>query len=201
MGIDTAYQTQYRDEYIAAYEARQTLLRETVVTDSEVKGNQAIFLVAGTGGASAVSRGANGLIPARSDDQAQNTVVLAEWHDLVRKTGFNIFASQGNQKQIMQQTSMAVMNRKIDDQIITVANTGTVTVGSASTVPTVSLFQNARVKLSNASVPWDSNITLLAQPSFIAFLEQAPEFSNADYVTVKPFAGAEGESPNWRDMP
>jgi hypothetical protein len=200
MGIDTAYQTQYRDEFIAAFEARQTLLRETVTTDSEVKGNQAVFLVAGSGGASATTRGANGLIQARSDDNAQNTVTLQEWHDLVRKTGFNIFASQGNQRQIMQQTSMAVMNRKVDDQIITVLNTGTVTVGAAGATPTVSLFQNGRVKLSNASVPWDSNITFLCQPSYIAFLEQAPEFNNAQYVDVKPYAGSD-QNASWRDKP
>ena len=198
--VDIAYQTQYRDEFIAAFEARSTLLRDTVTTEAVIKGNQAVFLVVGSGGATAVTRGANGLIPARNDDNAQNTVTLGEWHDLVRKTGFNIFASQGNQRQIMQMTSMGVMNRKIDDQIITVLNTGTVTVGAASAVPTVSLFQNARVKLSNASVPWDSNITLLAQPSFLAFLEQAPEFSSADYVEVRPWAGS-GQNPSWRDQP
>lgn len=198
--LDIAYQTQYRDEYIAAFEAKQTLLRETVTTEAVIKGQQAVFLVAGSGGEAAKTRGVNGLIPARGDDETQNTVILGEFHDLVRKTAFNIFASQGNQRQMMQNTSMAVMNRKIDDQIITVLNTGTVTVGAASAVPTVSLFQNARVKLSNASVPWDSNITLLAQPSFIAFLEQAPEFSSADYVTVKPFDGS-NEQANWRDMP
>lgn len=198
--IDTAYQTQYRDEFIAAFEQNATLLRETVTTEATLKGNQAVFLVAGSGGAAAVSRGANGLIPARSDDNVQNTVLLQEWHDLVRKTGFNIFASQGNQRQIMQKTSMAVMNRKIDDQIITILNTGTVTVGAAGAVPTVSLFQNARVKLSNASVPWDSNISLVCQPSFLAFLEQAPEFANADYVEVRPYAGGDS-NPSWRDKP
>lgn len=198
--VDTAYQVQYRDEYIAAFEARATLLRETVTTEAVIKGNQAVFLVAGSGGASAVTRGANGLIPARNDDNTQNTVTLGEWHDLVRKTGFNIFASQGNQRQIMQQTSMAVMNRKIDDQIITVLNTGTVTVGAAGSVPTVSLFQNARVKLSNASVPWDSNISFVCQPSVLAFLEQAPEFSNAEYVEVRPYAGSD-QNPSWRDKP
>lgn len=198
--VDTAYQTQYRDEYIAAFEQRQSLLRETVTTEAVIKGNQAVFLVAGSGGAEAVTRGANGLIPARNDDNTQNTVTLREWHDLVRKTGFNIFASQGNQRQIMQETSMAVMNRKIDSQIITQLNTGTVTIGAAGATPTVSLFQNGRVKLSNASVPWDSNITLLAQPSFLAFLEQAPEFSNAEYVEVKPYAGGD-QNPSWRDKP
>lgn len=198
--VDTPYQTQYRDEFIAAFEQRQTLLRDTVTTEAVIKGNQAVFLVAGSGGATAVTRGANGLIPARNDDNTQNTVTLGEWHDLVRKTGFNIFASQGNQRQIMQQTTMAVMNRKTDDQIITVLNTGTVTVGSAGEVPTVSLFQNGRVKLSNASVPWDSNITFLCQPSYLAFLEQAPEFSSADYVDVRPMTGGQN-NPSWRDKP
>lgn len=179
---------------------RQTLLRETVTTEAVIKGNQAVFLVAGSGGASAVTRGANGLIPARNDDNTQNTVTLGEWHDLVRKTGFNIFASQGNQRQIMQQTSMAVMNRKIDDQVITILNTGTVTVGAAGATPTVSLFQNGRVKLSNAAVPWDSNITFTCQPSYLAFLEQAPEFSNAEYVDVKPYTGGD-QNPSWRDKP
>ena len=198
--VDTAYQTQYRDEFIAAFEQRVSLLRDTVTTEAVIKGNQAVFLVAGSGGATAVTRGANGLIAARSDDLTQNTVLMGEWHDLVRKTGFNIFASQGNQRQIMQQTTMAVINRKIDDQIVTVLNTGTVTVGAASATPTVSLFQNARVKLSNASVPWDSNITLLCQPSVIAFLEQAPEFSNAEYVEVRPFSGSD-QNASWQDKP
>lgn len=197
---DTAYQVQYRDEFIAAFEQRQSILRVTVTTEAVIKGNQAVFLVAGSGGAVAVTRGANGLIPARNDDLNQNTVTLQEWHDLVRKTGFNIFASQGNQRQIMQMTSMAVVNRKIDSQIIDVLNTGTVTVGAASATPTVSLFQNGRVKLSNASVPWDSNICFLCQPSFLAFLEQAPEFANAEYVDIRPYATGDS-NPSWQDKP
>jgi hypothetical protein len=122
---------------------------------------------------------------------------LQEWHDLARKTSFNIFASQGNQRSIMQMTTMAVLNRKIDDLIITELNTGTVTVGGGAT-PTVSMFQNCRVKLSNASVPWDSNITLLCQPSFIAYLEQAPEFANAQYIDLRPYAG---DTASWQDKP
>lgn len=95
---------------------------------------------------------------------------------------------------------MGVINRKIDDQIITVANAGTVAIGSAATLPSVALFQNGRVKLSNASVPWDSNITLLCQPSFLSYLEEAPEFSSADYVDIRPYAGTES-NPSWRDKP
>jgi hypothetical protein len=195
---DTAFQIQYRQEFIAAFEQHQSLLRDTVTTEAVIKGNQAVFLVAGSGGASAVSRGLNGRIPARNDSNTQNTATLQEWHDLVRKTGFNIFASQGNQRSIMQMSTMAVLNRKIDDLIVTQLNTGTVTVGATGTIPGPSLFQNGRVKLANASVPWDSNITLLCQPSFLAYLEQATEFNNAQVVDVKPYAG---ETASWRDKP
>jgi len=195
---DTAYQTQYRQEFIAGFEQRQSILRETVTTEAVFKGNQAVFLVADSGDAEAVKRGVNGLIPARADDNTQNTATLEDWNDLVRKTNFNVFASQGNQRQIMQQTTMGVVNRKIDQTIITTANTGTVTVGTSSTIPSVSTFQHARVKLSNASVPWDSNITLLCQPSFLAYLEQAPEFANAEYINLRPYAG---QDPSWRDKP
>lgn len=195
---DTAFQTQYRQEFIQAFEQHSSLLRETVTTEAVIKGNQAVFLVAGSGDSDAVTRGVDGRIPARADDNQQNTATLREWHDLVRKTGFNVFASQGNQRAIMQMTTMAVLNRKIDELIITELATGTVTIGSAATLPSVSLFQNGRVKLSNASVPWDSNITLLCQPAFLAYLEQAPEFANANYVDVKPYAGNE---PSWKDKP
>lgn len=196
--VDIVFQTQYRDEFIAGFEQHQTLLRDTVTTEAVIKGNQAVFLVSDSGDAEATTRGNNGLIPARSDNQTQNTATLTEEHDLVRKTGFNVFASQGNQRAIMQMTTMAVINRKIDSQITTVLNTGTVTIGSSSTIPSVSLFQNGRVKLSNASVPWDSNITLLCQPAFLAYLEQAPEFSSADYISMRPYAG---DDPSWRDQP
>lgn len=195
---DTAFQIQYRQEFIHGFEQKQSLLRDTVTTEAVIKGNQATFLVADSGSAEAVTRGNNGLIPARSDNLTQNTATLSEQHDLVRKTGFNVFASQGNQRQIMQATTMAVVNRKIDDQITTTLNTGTVTDGSSTTLPSVDLFQSGRVKLSNASVPWDSNITLLCQPAFLAYLEQATEFASADYVNLRTYAG---ETPSWRDQP
>ncbi len=197
---DTAFQTQYRDEFIAGFEQSQSLLRETVTTEAVIKGNTAVFLVADSGSSEAVTRGTNGLIPARADNLTQNSCTLAEWHDLVRKTGFNVFASQGNQREIMQQTSMGVVNRKIDDLIVTELDTTTVTIGSTSTIPDVALFQHARVKLSNASVPWDSNITLLCQPSFLSYLEEAPEFSNAQYVEIRPYAGSD-QNPSYKNKP
>ena len=114
---DTAFQTQYRQEFIAGFEQTESLVRKLVTTEAVIKGNQATFLVADSGGAEAQTRGVNGLIPARADELEQLTAPLVEWHDLVRKTNFNVFASQGNQREIMQKTTMGVINRKIDQDV------------------------------------------------------------------------------------
>ena len=185
---DTAFQTQYRDEFIAGFEQRQSLVRQTVTTEAEVKGNSAVFLVADSGSAAAVTRGVNGLIPARADSLTQNTATLAEWHDLVRRTGFNLYASQGDGRRIMQETTMGVINRKIDSDIITALETGTQDTGVAATA-SLSLAMYGLTVLGNNSVPLDGNISALITPAFYAYLMQTKEFASADYVNNKPFEG------------
>lgn len=194
---ETAFQIQYRQEAIATFEQHQSLLRDFVTTEAVVKGNQATFLVAGSGGATAVTRGVNGLIPARSDDLTQKTATLVEFHDLVRKTNFNVFASQGNQREIMQKSTMAVINRKIDSDIITVLNTGTLDTGAVQTA-SLQLAVRAQTILGNNDVPFDGGITALITPAFLAYLQQVEEFGNSDYVTKKPL---DGSNPNWADAP
>ncbi|MDX1742933.1 MAG: phage capsid protein [Ruegeria sp.] len=189
-----AAQKQFRQEMIAEFEATQSLVRDSVTTEAVIKGNEAEFLVAGSGGASAVTRGVNGRIPARSDSNTQTTVTLVEWHDKVEKTRFNIFASQGDQRALMQRTTMGVINRKIDDDIITELNTGTVNTGTASTA-SHDLCLKAKTILQNSDVPWDNSITALITPAFEAYLEKIEAYANADYVDLKPM-----ENPNaWSD--
>lgn len=185
---DTAFQAQYRDEFIAGFEQNQSLVRNTVTTESEIKGNSAVFLVADSGNANAVTRGLNGLIPARADNLTQSTATLVEWHDLVRRTGFNIFASQGDGRRIMQDTTSAVINRKVDSDIITELNTATQDTGTAQTA-SLSLAMYALTILGNNSVPLDGNVSALITPGFYAYLMQTKEFSSADYVNNKPFEG------------
>jgi len=184
---DTAFQTQYRDEFIAGFEPRQSLVRSSVTTEGEVKGNQIVFLVADSGGASATTRGVNGLIPARADNLTQVTATLVEWNDLVRRTSFNLYASQGDGRRIMQETTMGVLNRKVDQDIITQLNTGTLNTGTAQTA-SLSLAMRAQVILGNNKVP-GSNLFGLITPAFEAYLMQTKEFASADYVNSKPFEG------------
>ena len=77
---ESAPQVQYRQQLVSAFEEKMSWLRQTTVTEAVIKGNQATFLVAGSGGAAAVSRGLNSKIPARADSLTQTTATLSEWH-------------------------------------------------------------------------------------------------------------------------
>jgi hypothetical protein len=194
---ETAYQIQYRQDFVDGFEQRQSLLRQSVTTEVEIKGNQATFLVADSGNAEAKTRGVNGMIPARGDNLSQPVATLVEWHDLVRKTGFNIFASQGNQVAVMQKSSMGVINRKIDYDIFTELNTGTVNTGAAVTA-SVALVMKAKTILGLAEVPWDSNMYAAITPAFEAYLMQTKEFASREYIGRAPMDQAD---PAWRDKP
>lgn len=187
---ETAFQTLYRQELIAAFERQQSMLRTTCTTEGVIKGNSIVFDVVGSGGASATTRGVNGLIPSRGDDNTQLTCTLAEWHDLAKKTGFNIFASQGDQNGVMQRTTMAVINRKIDDLIITELNTGTQYAGlSADTMSLDKAMHAVAIVLEN-DVPLDDNISGLISPSAFAYLMQVKEVTSKDFVTDSKMVNA-----------
>lgn len=194
---DTAFQTQYRDEFIAGFEKRQSLTRHTVTTEVEVDGNQAVFLVADSGGASATTRGVNGDIPTRADNLNQFTATMQEWHDVPERTRFNIFASQGNGRQIMQHTSMSVVNRKVDEDIRAALSAATNTWGAAA-VATLTRITIAKTKLGNAFADEDAELFALITPAFHGYLMGLNEFTSADYVNDKAFEGvSKSKAFNW----
>lgn len=195
---DTAFITRYRQEFISGFEVKTSVLRQSTVTEANFSGNSAVFLVASSGDASYTTRGVNGLIPARADSLTQNTCTLTEKHDLVRKTGFNITNSQGDQRRIMQDTTMGTINRAIDNEILTALSATTTTIATAQAA-SFELVQRARTKLGNNDVPVEEIDSMFAvvSPAFMAYLNQVPEFNNADYVDVKPLVGPSRRMLRW----
>lgn len=174
-------------------------MRATCTQEAVIKGNEAVFLVADSGSAVAKTRGINGLIPARADNLTQNTATLIEYHDLVRKTNFNIFASQGDQRRIMQMTSMGVINRRIDDTVIAVLDTATNQTGNTAQIATLDEVVYARTVLGNNLVDLtdEDNLFALVTPAFEGYMLQIPEFASADYVDVKPLTGPARRFRRW----
>ncbi len=192
---NTAFMTMYREETIAAFEAGESLLRQACTNEAMVNGQIATFLVAGSGGATATTRGVNGLIPAGENDLTQVPITMTEWHKLIQMSGFNIFASQGNQRSIMQKNTVKTINRKIDDQILTELATGTVDTGSATTA-SLPLVLKAMAILQLAEVPWDMNIMGVISPAFNSYLLNVAAYTSSDYVDLKPMSQGAG---GWTD--
>lgn len=191
--------TQYREEFVAAFEVGQSNLRLCTTTEAQIKGNTCTFLVAGTGGAEAVTRGQNGLIPARQPVNTQLACTLREWHDLQQMTDFDIFASQSDQRRIMQDGGVKVINRKIDKDIIAQLDTATIDTGTAGPA-TVALVMRALAYLGDTGeVPIDEedNMFAVVTHSFYVELMQTPEFASSDYVEVKPFNGPARRMRRW----
>lgn len=195
---DTAPQIQYRQELIATFEEGMSWLRQTTVTEAVIKGNQATFLVAGSGGATAVTRGVNGLIPARADSLTQNTATLVEWHDLVRKTRFNIFQSQGDQRRLMQETTKKVLNRRIDADIVSTLDGATSNLGAAAPF-SLSIAAKAMVTLGENEVPVEEEDKMwaVATPAVRGYIMQLPEATKIDYVDTKPLVGPARRVMRW----
>ena len=195
---ESAPQIQYRQELVATFEEGMSWLRQTTVTEAVIKGNQATFLVAGSGGASAVTRGINGLIPARADSLTQPTATLVEWHDLVRKSRWNIFQSQGDQRRLMQDTTRKVLNRRIDADVIAQLDTATTNLGAAATL-SLAAVAKAVTTLGEAevSVEEEDKMWAVATPAVRGYLMQIPEFSSKDYVEMKFLDGPARRVLRW----
>src|SRR5690606_38293246 len=106
------------------------------------------------------------------------------------KTSFNIFASQGNQRKLMQDTSLKVMNRKIDDDIIAELANATVDTSTAAT-GSLALVTKAMgiLGLADVDTEEEENMFGLITPAMEAYLLRDATFTSADYVDVKPLVG------------
>jgi hypothetical protein len=198
MAIEAA-QIQYRQEFVGAFEQRVSQLKAMTTKESVIKGNQATFLVSGSGTDTAVSRGTNGQIPYGNPTNSQVTATLVEKHAPYELTGFNIFASQGDQKRIMQMNSMAVINRDIDLTMLAELANATQDFPSTAQTASLSMVVGAKAILGNADIPIEEadNMFAIISPAFEAYLEQTTEFANGDYVDVKPFGQASRRFFRW----
>lgn len=195
----SAFVTLYREETVAAFEQNYSLLRVATTQHAQIKGNTAVFLVAGSGSATAVTRGINGQLPFGVVDNTQRSCTLVEKHAPFETTDFNIYASQGDQKRIMQMSSIAVLNRDIDDTIIAELDTGATQTCGTAAIASVDLIERARVILANNDVPVEEEDSIFAivTPAFYAYLRQTTEFSSGDYVNVKPYTGPPRRMWRW----
>lgn len=196
MSVEAAV-VQYRREFVASFEQRMSALKIATTKESVINGNQATFLVSGSGGDTAVTRGVNGQIPYGNPTNTQVTATLVEKHAPYELTSFNIFASQGDQKRVMQMASMNVINRDIDLTILAELANATLDFGTGPA--TLNTVTGAMAVLGNNDVPVDEadNMFAIISPAFRAYLMQTTEFTDSNYVEVKPYAQPARKYVRW----
>ena len=196
MAIEAAM-IQYKKDFIPAFEQKQSLLKLTTTKETVMSGNQATFLVSGSASDTAVTRGTNGLIPYGNPTNNQSTATLVEKHAPYELTGFNVFASQGDQIKVMRNESIAVINRDIDLTLLAELANATQDFGTGTA--TLSTVLGAQAILANADVDVEEENDMFAiiSPAMRGYLLQTTEFASGDYVETKPFGGPVRKMFRW----
>lgn len=198
----TALATQFRDEFVTAFEYGQSMLMGVATMESVVSGKDAIFATIGTGGEEATERSYDGEVVYTADDLNQITVALKAYDGAAQASAWNMFASQGTpdaRRRAMFGNCGKKINRKVDALVIGALATATNDVGASATTMTLATVQHAIAILGNEEVDVDEeeNMFCLATPSARGYLSQVPEFNSADYVDFKPLNGPVMKMRRW----
>lgn len=199
MPIEAAV-VQYKKDFVPAFEQKVSLLKLTTTKESVLNGNQATFLVSGSASDTAVTRGTNGLIPYNNPTNSQLTATLAEKHAPYELTGFNVFASQGDQIKVMRNESIAVINRDIDLTLLAELANATQDFGSGTASLATVLGAQAILGNGDVAIEDEDNMFAIISPAFRGYLMQTTEFASGDYVEVKPFGGPARRMFRWNGV-
>jgi len=193
--------TQFRQETVAQFEQTGTQLAMATTKETVRNGLSSVFLVSGSAGDTAVTRGANGDIPFGGPQNSQVTITLKEKHAAKELTGFDVFASQGNQADGLRKMVMNIIHR--DQDLVILAALAAATQDFGTGVMDLTTVLGATAILGNNQVPTDEvdNMFGIISPAANAYMMQFPEFSSAQYVDVKPFAGGISKKyKRWADV-
>jgi hypothetical protein len=127
----------------------------------------------------------NGNIPSTANDDTQMTVAMSEWHDKPQSTRFNIFSGQAGAKRrgAMQEESIAVLNRKADDMVISALATSTQYAGASAVALTSGVAMRAvSVVLANNAQLSVNDVTGVLSAAAFGLLVQQQLISSRDYV-------------------
>lgn len=192
--------TLFRREMVLTFEQRTSDLRNATTKETMMEGQTATFVVSGSDGARMVTRGTNGMIPFGNPNNTQVSATLVESHAAEELTGFNIFASQGNQAELLQINCAGKAAAEIDYTILAELANATQDFGSGTA--SVHTAVGAKVILANNKVPTNEqdNMFAVVSPAFMGYLQQTPEFSSVQYVDVKTFAGPTRKMTRWHGV-
>lgn len=193
--------TQFRQETVAQFEQKGTQLAMATTRENVRQGLTATFLVSGSNGDTATTRGANGDISFGGPQNSQVSMTLKEKHAAKELSGFDVFASQGNQADGLRNMVMNIIHR--DQDLVILAALASATQNFGTGVMDLTTVLGIGAILGNNQVPTDEvdNMFGVISPAANAYMMQFPEYSSADYVSVMPFGGGVAKKyKRWADI-
>lgn len=176
----------YRDEFVAAFEQRQSYLRDSVTSEAMIKGASAVFLVTGKSD-TMKERGVDGLIPSANEVDNQVTISLKEMHHRATVTGYDVFQGQSDRRRILQERGMKAANKEIDDTILSALDATTTNWNSGTAVTlTYGVLVDIITDLYESEVDNDGGITCVWSPKAYARILTFAQATSIDYVNQKP---------------
>lgn len=189
--------TKFVGDTVAAFRAERSLLSTACKKETVAKGLTVTWNVGGSSTRRAVTRGQNGDIPYSGPTNAQKSATLVEKHVPIAITGFDVFASQGNQVAEMRTDAIAGINREMDYTILTELANATQDYGSGTMDISEILVAQAVLGQNFVDVEDQANMFAVISPGARAYLMQTTEFASGDYVDYKPFNGPVRKVWNW----
>lgn len=186
--VSTSFVRQYESLVHYVFQREGGILRPTVRTKSGVVGTSTTFQKIGKGIATTKAR--HGVITPMNQSHTAIECTLSDfyagdWVDKLDEAKLNI-----DEREAIAKGGAWALGRKVDDQIITVANATTQSVQSL----TLTTIGNARgTALDWVSDLWsldvmnDGNVFGYISPTLDAIWSTIPEYSSADFVNVRPF--------------
>lgn len=189
----------YKTEFVNKFEAGTSDLAHAVKREGMQKGLTFTWDVAGTDGGEVTTRGQNGDISYGSPSNTQVTATLIEYQAAEALTGFDIFASQGNQSGLLRSNVMKKVKRHQTDVILAEMSNFTQDFPTAGATMETAHITGALAILGDADVPVEEADNMFAVISNRQwnYLMQTTEFASGDYVDTKPFNGAVRKMWRW----
>lgn len=194
----TIGKNQYRDEWIVRFQRGETYLKSAVTRETMTQGNQALFAIQGVAPAMS-ERGVDGRIPSRNRTDTQITIPLVELHTKETRTGFNIFTSQSDIREAMQNAGALTAAREVDDRIITALETATNQFnGGTAITTTFGNMLSIQADLQENDVYANDMITFVHTPRSWNRLLSLEEFTSYDFLDRKPLMGDAQAPVYWK---
>lgn len=179
----------FAEETVVAFGKRDSQLRKTTITKTDIKADSATFMVSDIAGKDMSTRGADGRIPANPPSDEQFNVKLTPLYYKEAKNDYNIFSQQGDQFELMKSNVVAVAERRMDSEIMKTLENATLDANSGAAV---ALTANTLLKkvigtfgtLADEAMPW---MTIPA--GAFADMHDIGQFGNRDYVQDERFNG------------